>query len=60
MLFSDGVVERRDEDLDLGVQRLGRTLAETGPGPSARDVVALMPPSDIADDATMLVLHRTG
>ena len=60
MLFSDGVVERRDEDLDLGVRRLGRTLADTGPARPRADVLALMPPSDIADDATMLVLHRTG
>ncbi len=60
VLFSDGVVERRDEDLDLGVQRLGRTLTTSGPLPSAQKVLGLMPPSDIADDATMLTLYRAG
>ena len=31
-LYTDGLVERRDEDIDAGLERLARALARRGPG----------------------------
>jgi chemotaxis family two-component system sensor kinase Cph1 len=57
IMFSDGLVERRDESIDAGLERLRTVLA--GHGPDQRIDAALRSRDPLAeDDATMLVLHR--
>jgi PAS domain S-box-containing protein len=58
--FSDGLVESRDQDIDVGLQRLGTALAQ--PGASLEDLcsraLANLPTQAPADDVTLL-LART-
>jgi serine phosphatase RsbU (regulator of sigma subunit) len=59
MLYSDGLVERRDADLQQGLEALRRAAAAGG-GPEAlleRVLTALRPPDD--DDVTLVGLERT-
>lgn len=59
-LYSDGLIESRDEDIDVGQDRLGATLAQ--PGASLEDlcsrVMESLPTQAPADDVTLL-LART-
>ncbi|MEU2423497.1 SpoIIE family protein phosphatase [Streptomyces sp. NPDC007851] len=58
--YSDGLVESRDHDLDVGMNRLGATLAR--PGSSLEElcsqVINALPPQSPRDDVTLL-LART-
>ncbi|MFI9804603.1 SpoIIE family protein phosphatase [Streptomyces sp. NPDC052301] len=58
--YSDGLVESRDEDIDVGLQRLGAALAQ--PGASLEDLCSramkTLPARAAADDVTLL-LART-
>ncbi|MFE7810460.1 sodium/proline symporter PutP [Streptomyces sp. NPDC057433] len=59
-LYTDGLIESRDRDIDVGLSRLGAALAERGPtleeiGRRAVDTLLTGPPSD---DAALL-LART-
>ncbi|MFG2948433.1 SpoIIE family protein phosphatase [Streptomyces adustus] len=58
--YSDGLVESRDHDLDVGMNRLGAALAQ--PGSSLEElcsqVINTLPPQSPPDDVTLL-LART-
>ncbi|WP_335755321.1 SpoIIE family protein phosphatase [Streptomyces fodineus] len=58
--FTDGLVESRDEDIDVGLQRLGAALAQ--PGACLEDLCSrameTLPTQAAADDVTLL-LART-
>ncbi|MET7728457.1 SpoIIE family protein phosphatase [Streptomyces mirabilis] len=58
--YSDGLIETRDEDIDVGLQRLGAALAQ--PGASLEDLCSqamkTLPARASADDVTLL-LART-
>ncbi|MGW1620826.1 SpoIIE family protein phosphatase [Streptomyces sp. NPDC002172] len=58
--FSDGLVESRDEDIDVGLRRLGAALAQ--PGAALEDLCSrameTLPTQAPADDVTLL-LART-
>jgi serine phosphatase RsbU (regulator of sigma subunit)/anti-sigma regulatory factor (Ser/Thr protein kinase) len=58
--YTDGLVETRDDDIDVGLRRLGTVLAQ--PGPSLEDlcsrVIETLPAQAPADDVTLL-LART-
>ncbi|MCV7419366.1 SpoIIE family protein phosphatase [Mycobacterium yunnanensis] len=62
MLYTDGLVERRDELVDDGIERAGQVLAETIE--STADVVAdavlsrLMPADGFDDDVAIVVYRR--
>jgi serine phosphatase RsbU (regulator of sigma subunit) len=60
-VFTDGLVERRDEDIDVGVARLVQHLAAT-PGRSLADSVGVlveaMHDEVRQDDVTLLVARR--
>jgi chemotaxis family two-component system sensor kinase Cph1 len=57
VLFSDGIVERRDESIDEGLERLRTVLGSRDP--DQRVDAALRSRDPLAeDDATLLVLHR--
>lgn len=59
-LYTDGLIEGRDHDIDVGVDRLGMVLAD--PGPSLEDlcssVLDTLSPEASGDDVTLL-LART-
>jgi serine phosphatase RsbU (regulator of sigma subunit) len=62
-VFTDGLVERRGEDIDVGVARLAEQLRSL-PGRdlalSVRDLVAAMHDEERQDDVTLLVARRAG
>jgi PAS domain S-box-containing protein len=58
MLYTDGLVERRSEDIDLGLERLLAVAGERRDGPPgdmARDVVRALEATDPHDDTCLLV-----
>jgi anti-sigma regulatory factor (Ser/Thr protein kinase) len=60
VLFTDGLVERRDQDIDTGLQRLHETLEQAGRSPEETcDAVldALLP--DVQSDDIALLVART-
>ncbi len=57
IVFSDGLIERRDEDIDTGFDRLREHL-ELLPG-AAREVFAAVADPGGLDDATTLILRRS-
>ncbi|MFC4610405.1 SpoIIE family protein phosphatase [Streptomyces maoxianensis] len=58
--YSDGLVESRDEDIDVGLDRLGDALAQPGASPEdlCSRVMESLPTQSPADDVTLL-LART-
>ncbi|TDQ51405.1 PP2C family protein-serine/threonine phosphatase [Actinorugispora endophytica] len=57
VLYTDGVVERRDEAIDIGIDRLGRLVADqVDPTPESvcAAVMAVPPPGDHPDDRAVL------
>ncbi len=61
VLYTDGLVERRDEVLDVGLDRLA-AAANDCPGDAtalAERLVAAMPDSELPDDVAVLALTRT-
>jgi chemotaxis family two-component system sensor kinase Cph1 len=59
VLFSDGLIERRTEDIDVGLGRLVTTLTRLGSTVSAAQVFADVAQPAAADDATVFAIHRT-
>ncbi|GLW73842.1 hypothetical protein Kpho02_61400 [Kitasatospora phosalacinea] len=61
VLYTDGLVERRREDIDAGLDRLARSLARhrrAAPGPLADALLAdLVPPAGLTDDTALVVLR---
>ncbi|MFI1979579.1 MULTISPECIES: PP2C family protein-serine/threonine phosphatase [Streptomyces] len=61
VLYTDGLVERRREDIDTGLARLTRTLAEhhTAAPDALADVLLgnLLPPTGSTDDTALVVLR---
>ena len=58
VFFSDGLVERRSEDLELSLGRFSATLSRLGPTPSATDVFEAVADPGSFDDASVLAVHR--
>lgn len=56
VVFSDGLVERRTEDIDAGLRHLGATLSALDE-PDALTVHGIHP-GDTDDDVTVIILHR--
>ncbi|RPE46020.1 PAS domain S-box-containing protein [Streptomyces sp. Ag109_O5-1] len=58
-LYTDGLIETRDHDIDVGMHRLGTALAE--PGRSLEDVCSrameTLPGQAPSDDATLLLVR---
>ncbi|WP_033221099.1 PP2C family protein-serine/threonine phosphatase [Kitasatospora phosalacinea] len=61
VLYTDGLVERRREDIDAGLDRLARSLVRhrrAAPGPLADALLAdLVPPAGLTDDTALVVLR---
>ncbi|MFD7472195.1 SpoIIE family protein phosphatase [Streptomyces sp. NPDC059837] len=61
-LYTDGLVESRDDDIDVGLNRLGAALAETGS--SLEDLcsqaIETLPTQSPADDVTLLLARTRG
>ncbi|MET4641363.1 SpoIIE family protein phosphatase [Streptomyces sp. NBC_01550] len=61
-LYTDGLVESRDDDIDVGLDRLGAALARTGS--SLEDlcsrVIEALPSQAPADDVTLLLARTHG
>ncbi len=57
MLYTDGLVEDREHDIDVGLERLRRALAGSGPSPeeTCRAVLDGRPPARSSDDVALLV-----
>jgi chemotaxis family two-component system sensor kinase Cph1 len=58
VMFSDGLVERRNEALDAGLERLAASLTESGPLASAPEIFAAAIQPGARDDTTVLAIHR--
>jgi serine phosphatase RsbU (regulator of sigma subunit) len=58
VFFSDGLVERRDEDLSDGLTRLADLIAELADRVSAEALFTTIVREAVSDDATVLVLGR--
>ncbi|MFD7442505.1 SpoIIE family protein phosphatase [Streptomyces sp. NPDC059909] len=61
-LYTDGLVESRDDDLDVGMRRLGAVLAETGASLEdlCSQVIETLPTQAPADDVTLLLARTRG
>ncbi|SEC35857.1 PP2C family protein-serine/threonine phosphatase [Streptomyces melanosporofaciens] len=63
VLYTDGLVERRCEDIDTGLDRLACSLTgHQGAGPEtlADALLAdLLPPGGVTDDAALVIVHLT-
>ncbi|MGW8951918.1 SpoIIE family protein phosphatase [Streptomyces sp. NPDC055709] len=61
-LYTDGLVESRDDDLDVGLDRLGAVLAETGSSLEdlCSQVIETLPTQAPADDVTLLLARTRG
>ncbi|GAA2099769.1 hypothetical protein GCM10009759_31950 [Kitasatospora saccharophila] len=57
VLYTDGLVESRTEDIDVGLDRLRAALAHPGrtPEQTCRNVLDAMLPTDSGDDVALLV-----
>jgi serine phosphatase RsbU (regulator of sigma subunit) len=59
LLYTDGLIERRGEDLDTGIERLRRTLADLGDVPldDVCDALLLRLGADAEDDVALLAVR---
>lgn len=61
MLYTDGLIERRREDIDIGLSRLAVSLARhraADPEPLADAVLTeLLPPGGATDDTALIVVR---
>ncbi len=57
VFFSDGLIERRDEGIDTGLDALAGALTQLGPV-DAHAIWAQAARGDVADDVTVLALRR--
>ncbi len=64
LLFTDGLVERRDEPLDFSLERLRRAAEESGPGTSLEELCDLLlqlaPTGEGRDDIALLAVQLSG
>jgi serine phosphatase RsbU (regulator of sigma subunit) len=63
LAFTDGLVERRGEEIDVGMQRLAETVPPlVGPplDTLVSDVLGAMRDDDTVDDIAVLALRRVG
>ena len=60
VLYSDGLIERRDEDIDQSLRRVSDLIGGLPARPTARQIFSTVGRSTITDDATVLALYRTG
>jgi phosphoserine phosphatase RsbU/P len=61
VLYTDGLIERRREALDVGFERLRETMrSESAEEACARIIDTLVPPLGASDDVAVVVLRRTG
>ena len=61
--FTDGLIERRDEDIDQGQERLLKAvplLANADLSTALKDVVALVRQPDRHDDVAAIAARRKG
>lgn len=58
LLYSDGLIERRDEDMSISLQRLSAEIEHLGSGATAASIVAAHTHGDADDDRTVLLLRR--
>jgi two-component system, chemotaxis family, sensor kinase Cph1 len=58
ILFSDGLVERRAEDITIGLERLGGRLTPLAPDTGAAEISAAVTTSGAHDDTTVVAVHR--
>jgi serine phosphatase RsbU (regulator of sigma subunit) len=58
ILLSDGVVERRHENLQDGLDRLSVELTHLGPQPAAETGSASVIDTSIHDDSTIVAIYR--
>lgn len=59
VLFTDGLLERRDESLEASLADLARALAETDPAADPDAFIARVRDPESIDDATLVVLRRS-
>ncbi|WP_326827973.1 MULTISPECIES: SpoIIE family protein phosphatase [unclassified Streptomyces] len=61
-LYTDGLVESRDDDIDVGLDRLGAALARTGSSLEelCSQVIEALPSQAPADDVTLLLARTHG
>jgi chemotaxis family two-component system sensor kinase Cph1 len=57
VMYSDGLVERRREAIDDGMDRLAETLGRAGDAPASR-IAAEMALGNVDDDVTIITLRR--
>jgi two-component system, chemotaxis family, sensor kinase Cph1 len=57
VMYSDGLVERRGEPIDEGIDRLAKTLGRAGDAP-ASEIWTAMASSNTDDDVTIVTLRR--
>jgi serine phosphatase RsbU (regulator of sigma subunit) len=57
-LYTDGLVERRDRDIDEGIARLCAATADASPEAACTSVMAAMADDVPRDDVTFLILRR--
>jgi sigma-B regulation protein RsbU (phosphoserine phosphatase) len=61
VLYTDGLVERRGELIDTGIERLAAAVDDTGPGPVdalCDHIMAFMADEHPTDDIALLVIRR--
>jgi anti-sigma regulatory factor (Ser/Thr protein kinase) len=63
LLYTDGLIERREESLDAGLERLRATAGELLRGPALNDAITALLDRVIdaprpTDDVALMVLHR--
>jgi serine phosphatase RsbU (regulator of sigma subunit) len=62
LVYTDGLVERRDESIDAGIERLRLTIERSAPSTAmglGRALAAELVGSDAADDVCTLALRRS-
>jgi serine phosphatase RsbU (regulator of sigma subunit) len=60
VFYTDGLIERRGESLDLGLERLRAVVSSTTPRQVAHTVMReLIGNADPQDDVALLVVHMT-
>ncbi|MDT4957069.1 MAG: phosphoserine phosphatase RsbU/P [Pseudonocardiales bacterium] len=60
LLYTDGLVERREEDIDQGLARLCAAVHPAHPEIVCRTVMHSLVDDKVADDIALLAVHRTG
>jgi sigma-B regulation protein RsbU (phosphoserine phosphatase) len=59
VLYTDGLVERRGESLDIGMERLRHSVQSDGAESMCRQVIRTLPDDGPQDDVAIVVIRRT-